>query len=58
MNSIKWYNSLNIHVRISLKGMFKQICGLSWEEMNIFMFTYKEKINMLHEKLLLQDLIK
>lgn len=48
---MKWYKSLSIHRRITLKGLSADICGLTWEDLDLIDFSMRDKIEMLHFKL-------
>jgi len=53
VNTIEWYKSLSLNQKQGLKEMSAAICGMKWEDFNI-LFTPRERINMLHYKLLIE----
>lgn len=48
---MEWYLTLNINVRIELKGMMSDITGLSFEQLTQLGFSYKAKIEIIHMKI-------
>lgn len=50
---MEWYLSLEQNIRIEIKAMMREICGISWEHLTKLGFSYKEKIEILHLKLVL-----
>jgi hypothetical protein len=55
--SIHWYKSLDINQKILLKEFSHLIFGMKWEDFNI-LFTPRKRIKILHEKLILEGLLK
>ena len=53
---MEWYKTLNIHQRINIKECFNLICGIEWDALN-FMFSLKEKIEILENKLRKEEII-
>lgn len=51
-----WYRRLTQHQRMGLKVCAKLICGMDWEDFNI-LFTPRERINILYNKLKLEGII-
>ena len=54
---MEWYKLLNIHQRINFKMCFELACGVKFEDLS-FMFTLKERIDILYNKLVDEGLIK
>lgn len=55
--SLQWYKSLTLNQRFLLKEMSSAICGMKWEDFTI-LFSGKERIEILYNKLVLEDIIK
>jgi hypothetical protein len=53
---MEWYKTLDINTRINCKEMFQYACGVKFEDLG-FMFSFKERIQILHNKLLMEDII-
>ena len=51
-----WYKSLDINTRINVKDCFKLLTGVRFEELS-FMFSLKERIEIMHDKLKIEGLI-
>jgi hypothetical protein len=49
-NAIKWYKSLNVHMRINVKTCFVLLTGVEFESL-AFLFSYGERIEILYNKL-------
>ena len=56
MEHIEWYKSLTVHEKINIKECFKLACGIKFEEL-AFLFSFKERIKILHNKLTLEGII-
>ena len=50
---LAWYKSLTIEQKINLKDCAKLIVGMTWEDMGK-LFSFTERINILHNKLQLE----
>ena len=50
---MEWYKTLNIHQKINLKGMSKLIIGVDFSDL-AFMFSFRERIEILYNKLKLE----
>jgi len=53
MKSMKWYKTLSVFQKIDLKDYCKIITGISFDKLSYF-FTFKEKINIIYNKLKLE----
>lgn len=51
---MNWYKKLSINQKINLKEIYHWICGITWEQMTMMGFTFKEKVDLVHEKLQLE----
>jgi len=51
-----WYKSLDINHKIAAKECFVLAFGVEFEKL-AFMLTLKERINMLHEKLVAEGIL-
>jgi len=51
-----WYKTLNIHQKINAKTCFELACGVKWEQMS-FMFNFRERVEILHQKLKLEGIL-
>jgi hypothetical protein len=54
--SLDWYKSLDINTKINAKDLFTTICGISFSSLSNI-FSFKEKINILHNKLITEGII-
>ena len=50
---MEWYKSLTIEQKINLKDCAGLIVGMTWEDMGK-LFSFTERINILHNKLQLE----
>ena len=50
---MEWYKTLDINQRINLKHLCSTLVGADWSSLSL-LFSYKEKINILHKKLKLE----
>lgn len=48
-----WYKTLTINQRINAKECFELLCGVKWEQLS-FMFTMRERIEIMYNKLLIE----
>jgi|LakMenE01Jun11ns_1017448.scaffolds.fasta_scaffold8823730_1 hypothetical protein len=55
-NGLQWYKSLSLNQKIALKECSHLICGMKWEDFTI-LFSQRERIAILHQKLKLEGLI-
>jgi hypothetical protein len=55
--SFQWYSNLNVHQKINLKSITRDLLGMSWTDLDI-LFTANEKISIIHNKLILEGIIK
>lgn len=55
--SIVWYKTLSIEQKIGLKELSATICGIAFEMLTKF-FNFKGAISLLHEKLVLENIIE
>lgn len=51
---MEWYKSLTIEQKINLKDCCALITGMTWEELSI-LFSFREKIRLIHKKLQLEE---
>ena len=56
MNATNWYKSLPIMSKIRLKEVTILLVGMEWKDFNI-LFTPRERIEIIHQKLLLEKFI-
>jgi len=54
--SIEWYKSLDVNMRINVKDVFILLTGIDFSQLN-FLFSYKEKIEIMHQKLIREAII-
>jgi len=54
--SVEWYRSLDVNMRINAKDVFILLTGTDFSKLN-FLFTYKEKIEIMHQKLIIEGII-
>ena len=54
--SVEWYRSLDVNMRINAKDFFILLTGIDFSKLN-FLFTYKEKIEIMHQKLIIEGII-
>lgn len=47
---MNWYKALTVEQKINLKDCCSLIVGMTWNEMGL-LFSFKERINILHRKL-------
>jgi len=52
-----WYRSLTLNQRINLKDCFHLLTGIDFQSIG-FMFTLRERINILYGKLKFEGIIK
>jgi hypothetical protein len=52
-----WYRSLTLNQRINLKDCFRLLTGIDFQSIG-FMFTLRERINILYGKLKFEGIIK
>jgi len=57
MEAIEWYKSLSLNQKFGLKECAVLICGMKWEHFSII-FSPRERINILYDKLKLEGIIK
>lgn len=50
---MEWYKTLNVHSRINLKDLSKDIGGIPYDVL-VKLFGFKHTIEMLHNKLKLE----
>lgn len=55
--ALNWYKKLSTHQRIGLKECSALICGLEWASFNLLLFSPRERIEILYEKLKLENII-
>lgn len=48
---MKWYLNLNIDQKINLKQLCVIICGINFETLSLFNFSFKDKISLIYDKL-------
>lgn len=53
---MNWYNTLDINRKITLKEMSILIIGISFADLS-FLFNYKERIEIIHDKLIFEGII-
>lgn len=53
---MKWYMNLSINQKINVKSAFILVTGISFESLD-FMFSLKEKIEILYNKLVMESII-
>ncbi len=53
---MKWYQNLSINQKINAKSVFALACGVSFESLD-FMFSLTERIEMLYNKLVSENII-
>jgi hypothetical protein len=53
---MEWYKSLDINTRINAKSCFELACGLKFEDL-AFLFSFRERIDMLYNKLKLENIL-
>lgn len=53
---MEWYKTLDIHTRINMKECFYLACGIKFEDLS-FIFSFRDRINILYKKLLYEGLI-
>ena len=51
-----WYNSLSIDQKINAKECFVLACGVEWSALS-FMFSIRDRIEILHHKLVLEGIL-
>ena len=56
MNATQWYKALPIMNKIGLKEATVLLVGMEWKDFNI-LFTPRERIEIIHQKLLLEKFI-
>lgn len=56
MSATNWYKSLPIMSKIRLKEVTILLVGMEWKDFNI-LFTPRERIEIIHQKLLLEKFI-
>jgi hypothetical protein len=54
--SIEWYKSLDVNMRINVKDVFILLTGIDFSRLN-FLFSYREKIEIMHQKLIREAII-
>jgi hypothetical protein len=54
---MNWYKQLSINQKIFIKENCKKITGLSFSDLG-FLFSYKERIDIIYNKLILEGIIK
>jgi hypothetical protein len=47
---MKWYLTLDIHSKINAKECFEFCCGVKFSDLS-YLFSFEERINILHSKL-------
>lgn len=55
-SSVEWFKSLNVNTRINMKEIFILLTGMNFSDLN-FLFSYKEKIDIMYNKLILEGLL-
>lgn len=50
---MNWYKTLSIHQKINAKNCFELVTGIEFGALS-FLFSYKERIDMLYNKLLIE----
>lgn len=53
---MEWYKTLDLHVRINVKSCCELLTSVSFEQLNL-LFTLREKIDILHNKLKMEGFI-
>ena len=53
---MEWYKSLDINSRINAKSCFELVTGLKFEDLS-FLFSFKERVDMMHTKLLQENIL-
>jgi len=56
MRATEWYKSLPIMNKIGLKEATVLLVGMEWKDFNI-LFTPRERIEIIHQKLLIEKYI-
>ena len=55
-SAVGWYKSLTMQQRFALKDLSASICGISWQDFSL-LFSPRERIEILHQKLLLEGFV-
>lgn len=50
---MEWYKTLDIHTRINVKTCFELLCDAKFEDL-AFMFSFRERIDIMYNKLVLE----
>ena len=53
---MEWYKSLDINSRITAKSCFELVKGLKFEDLS-FLFSFKERVDMLYNKLQQENIL-
>jgi hypothetical protein len=56
IKKMKWYKTLDIHAKINAKDCFELLCGVRFGDLGC-VFTFKERIEILHNKIQLEGFI-
>jgi len=52
--AVEWFKSLDVNTRINAKSIFVLLTGVCFEDLNC-LFTYTEKIEIMHQKLIIEE---